>query len=73
MLHIAKKHGATLANYGSETEARLLLPKADLDSHMSELMADHFGNVDYSIAHGKNWTHALSELTQVVRRNVRSV
>jgi RimJ/RimL family protein N-acetyltransferase len=60
MLHIAKKHGATLANYGSETEARLLLPKADLDSRMSELMADHFGNIDYSLAHGQNPYKALA-------------
>ncbi len=59
MLHIAKKHGATLVNYGGETEAHLLLPKADLDSRMSEIMADHFGNIDYSLAHGKNWTQTL--------------
>ncbi len=54
MLHIAKKRGATLVNFGSETEAHLLLPKADLDSRMSELVAEHFGNVDYGIAHAKN-------------------
>ncbi len=58
MLHIAKKGGATLINYGSETEAHLALPKADLDSRMSELTADHFGNAD-SLAHGKNWFQTL--------------
>jgi RimJ/RimL family protein N-acetyltransferase len=62
MLHIAKKRGATLVNYGSETEAHLLLPKADLDSRMSELVAEHFGNVDYSIAHKKTLTPATSAL-----------
>ncbi len=54
MLRIAKNRGATLVNLGSETEAHLLLPKADLDSRMSELVADHFGNMDYSMAHSKN-------------------
>ena len=63
MLHIAKKRGATLANFGSETEAHLLLPKADLDSRMSELVAEDFGNVDYAIAHKKRWVPALSGLT----------
>jgi len=60
MLHIAKKRGATLVNYGSETEAHLLLPKADLDSRMSELVAEHFGNVDYNIAHKQNPYKALA-------------
>ncbi len=60
MLRIAKKHGATLVNYGSETEAHLLLPKADLDSRMSELMAEHFGNVDYALAHKQNPYKALA-------------
>jgi GNAT superfamily N-acetyltransferase len=54
MLRIAKKRGATLVNYGSETEAHLLLPKADLDSRLSELMAEHFGNMDYAAAHTQN-------------------
>jgi GNAT superfamily N-acetyltransferase len=60
MLHIAKKRGATLVNFGSETEVHLLLPKADLDSRMSELVAEHFGNVDYSIAHRKTPYKALA-------------
>lgn len=60
MLRIAKNRGATLVNYGSETEAHLLLPKADLDSRMSELMAEHFGNVDYAIAHRKTPYKALA-------------
>lgn len=53
MLRIAIKQGATLVNHGSETEAHLLLPEADLDSRMSELVAEHFGNVDYDVAHRK--------------------
>jgi GNAT superfamily N-acetyltransferase len=60
MLHIAKKRGATLVNFGSETEAHLLLPKADLDSRLSELMAEHFGNVDYALAHRQNPRKALA-------------
>ncbi|MDI9332909.1 MAG: GNAT family N-acetyltransferase [Cytophagales bacterium] len=71
MLHIAKKGGATLVNFGSETEAHLLLPKADLDSRMSELLAEHFGNVDYNIAHGKNWMHRLAQLPQAMAGNTK--
>ena len=63
MLRIAKKRGATFVNFGSETEAHLLLPKADLDSRLSELMAEHFGNVDYAVAHKKSWVPALRGLT----------
>jgi GNAT superfamily N-acetyltransferase len=58
MLSIAKKRGAILVNYGSETEAHLQLPKADFDSRLSELVAEHYGNVDYEMAHQKSWTHA---------------
>jgi GNAT superfamily N-acetyltransferase len=60
MLRIARNRGATLVTDGGETEAHLLLPKADLDSRMSELVAEHFGSVDYEIAHQKNWTHATA-------------
>ncbi len=60
MLSIAKKYGATLVNFGSETEAHLVLPEADLDSRMSELVAEHFGNVDYAIAHKQNPRKALA-------------
>jgi RimJ/RimL family protein N-acetyltransferase len=60
MLNIAKKRGATLVNHGSETEAYLLLPEADLDSRISELVAEHFGNVDYEIAHKQNPHKALA-------------
>ncbi len=67
MLRIAQKNGATLVNYGSEIEAHLLLPKADLDSRLSELMAEHFGNVDYGMAHGKNWMGGLSHVAQGLR------
>jgi GNAT superfamily N-acetyltransferase len=61
MLRIAKNRGATLVSDGSETEAHLLLPKADLDSRMSELVAEHFGSVDYELAHKQNphKAHAL--------------
>ncbi len=53
MLRIAKKHGATLEQHGSETEAYLLLPSADLDSQLSEMVAEYFGEVDYALAHTK--------------------
>ncbi len=57
MLRIAKNRGATLVNHGSETEAHLLLPEADLDSRLSELVAEHFGNVDYDHAHTNQNPH----------------
>jgi GNAT superfamily N-acetyltransferase len=55
MLHIVRKRGATLVNAGSETTAYLRLPDANFESHTSEFLADHFGNVDYNFAHGMRW------------------
>ena len=47
MLKIARKGGAELERYGSETEAYLRLPPATLDSHVSELVGEQVALTDY--------------------------
>jgi RimJ/RimL family protein N-acetyltransferase len=49
MLKIARKAGATLERFGSETEAHLRLPPATLDSRMSELVTEQFAQTDYRL------------------------
>lgn len=60
MLRIVRKRGATVVNAGSESTAYLKLPEANFDSHSSEFLAEHFGNVDYNLAHGMRWFKNLS-------------
>lgn len=49
MLKIARNAGARVERAGSESEAYLQLPPADMDSRMTEIVEDHFAEVDYSI------------------------
>jgi RimJ/RimL family protein N-acetyltransferase len=49
MLKIARKAGATLERFGSETEAHLRLPPATLDTRMSELVVEQFAQTDYRL------------------------
>ncbi|TFY98257.1 GNAT family N-acetyltransferase [Ramlibacter humi] len=49
MLKIARKAGATLERFGSETEAHLRLPPATLDSRMSELLVEQIAQTDYRL------------------------
>jgi RimJ/RimL family protein N-acetyltransferase len=49
MLRIARKAGATLERFGSETEAHLRLPPATLDTRMSELVVEQFAQTDYRL------------------------
>lgn len=49
MLKIARKAGAKLERFGSETEAHLRLPPATLDTRMSELVVEHFAQTDYRL------------------------
>lgn len=65
MLSIAAKAGARLMRDGSETEALLCLPPADVDSLVSELLHEQLAQVDY---HHKaqllNWREWLLQLQQ---------
>jgi len=71
MIRIARKSGATLERDGSETEAYLSLPKRNLDSRVTELMADQFAKTNYSIKEdAKKFWDFLAEV-QEIRKGVR--
>jgi RimJ/RimL family protein N-acetyltransferase len=71
MLNIARKAGATVERDGSESEAYLRLPPADLDSRMSEMLDEHIAQTDYRLkVQAKKFWDFLA-LLQEVRRGVR--
>ena len=47
MLNIARKAGATTERDGSESQAYLKLPPADLDSRMTEILEEQIAQTDY--------------------------
>lgn len=49
MLRIARKAGAKLERFGTETEAHLRLPPATLDTRMSEVVIEQFAQTDYRL------------------------
>ena len=49
MLNIARKGGATIERDGSESEAYLKLPPADLDSRMTEMVEEQIAQTDYRL------------------------
>ena len=49
MLNIARKAGATIERDGSESEAYLKLPPADLDSRMTEMALEQIAQTDYRL------------------------
>ena len=54
MLGIARKAGATVMRDGSESEAHLSLPPANLDTHVTELVEQNLAEADYLVkAQGK--------------------
>lgn len=71
MLHIARKAGARVRRDGSESEAYLTLPPADLESRLSELMASRMGEVDYRLKRqAKQFWDVIGGI-QEIRRGVR--
>ena len=71
MLNIARKAGATIERDGSESEAYLLLPPADLDSRMTEMFDEQIAQTDYRLkVQAKQFWRFLSAV-QDVRRDVR--
>jgi GNAT superfamily N-acetyltransferase len=72
MLRIAKSAGAKVARDGSETEAFLQLPLANLDSQVSQMVNEHMSEVDYQLkAKAKQFREILAVL-QEIRQGVRS-
>lgn len=71
MLNIARKAGAKIERDGSESEAYLKLPPADLDSRVSELFEEQIAQTDYRLkVQAKQFWDFLA-LLQEVRRGVR--
>lgn len=71
MLNIARKAGATIERDGSESEAYLKLPSADLDSRMTELALEQIAQTDYRLkVQAKQFWDFLA-MVQEVRRGVQ--
>ena len=71
MLKIARKSGAKVVRDGSESDAYLSLPVADMDSQMNEFIEESMAEVDFQIkARAKQFSQVLRTL-QEVRKGVR--
>ncbi len=71
MLNIARKAGATIERDGSESEAYLKLPPADLDSRMTEMVEEQIAQTDYRLkVQAKQFWDFLA-MVQEVRQGVR--
>jgi len=71
MLNIARKAGATIVRDGSESEAYLKLPPADLDSRMTEMVEEQIAQTDYRLkVQAKQFWDLLGAI-QEVRQGVR--
>ncbi|MDW5444705.1 GNAT family N-acetyltransferase [Polaromonas sp. SM01] len=71
MLNIARKAGAVIERDGSESEAYLKLPPADLDSRMTEMVEEQLAQTDYRLkVQAKQFWDFLA-IVQEVRRGVR--
>jgi RimJ/RimL family protein N-acetyltransferase len=71
MLHIARKAGARIERAGSESEAYLQLPPADLDSRMTEMVEEQMAQTDYRLKVQAKQFWDLLAMVQEVRRGVR--
>ena len=70
MLNIARKAGATIERDGSESEAYLVLPAADMDSRVTEMVEERIARTDYRLkVQAKQFWDFLG-LMQEVRRGV---
>lgn len=65
MLSIARKAGASIERHGSETEAYLRLPPASLNSRLSEIIEDHYAQIDYRL---KTQSRQFSDAFAVIKR-----
>ena len=71
MIRIAKKSGARLERDGSETEAYLSLPERDLDSRITEFVADQYAKTNYAIKEDAQRFWNFLEKVQEIRQGVR--
>jgi len=71
MLKIARKSGARVVRDGSESDAYLSLPAADMDSQVNEFIEEGMADVDFQIKlRAKQFLQVLRTL-QEVRKGVR--
>ncbi|MEY4447282.1 MAG: hypothetical protein RLZZ433_297 [Pseudomonadota bacterium] len=71
MLKIARKAGARVQRDGSESDAYLSLPVADLDSQVHEMIEEGMADLDFQIkARAKQFLQLLTTM-QEVRKGVR--
>ena len=71
MLNIARKGGATIERDGSESEAYLKLPPADLDSRVTEMLEEKIAQTDYRLkVQAKQFWRFLAAV-QDIRRGVQ--
>ena len=71
MLNIARKGGARIERNGSESEAHLMLPPADLDSRMTEMVEEQIAQTDYRLKVQAKQFWSFLTTVQNVRRGVR--
>jgi GNAT superfamily N-acetyltransferase len=71
MIRIARKGGAKIERDGSETEAYLRLPKRDLDSRVTEFVADQYAKTNYSIKEDAKRFWSFLSKVQEIREGVR--
>ena len=69
MLNIARKAGARIERTGSESEAFLKLPQANLDSRMTEMVEEQMAQTDYHFKvqakKFRDWLAALQDLRRI--------
>lgn len=71
MLNIARKAGAVIERDGSESEAYLKLPPADLDSRVSEIVEEQIAQTDYRLKVQAKQFWGILAMVQEVRQGVR--
>ena len=71
MIRIASNAGATLERAGSETDAYLRLPRATLDSRMTEIVEEQLAKTDYQLKLQARSFRAFLAGLQDVRRGVQ--
>ena len=71
MLNIARKAGAIIERDGSESEAYLKLPPADLDSRMTEIALEQIAQTDYRLKVQAKQFWGFLAMVQKVRRGVQ--
>ena len=71
MLNIARSAGAKVERDGSESDAYLRLPPADLESRMTEMVEEHVAQTDYQLKVQANLFWGFLRMMQDIRRGVR--